>query len=80
MLEAAAELPNMPPAAAGAGALDVGALLFKKVNDGFVAPGSADTGDGTHKTLRTRNHRKALLPTVQSSQSLEHRTTKVFFT
>lgn len=31
----------MPPAAAGAGALDVGALLFKKVNAGFAAPGSA---------------------------------------
>ena len=38
--EDAVELPNMPPAAEVAGALELEELLFKKLNTGFAAPGS----------------------------------------
>lgn len=40
-LEEEVELPNMPPGADVAGTLEVEALLFKKLNTDFTAPGSA---------------------------------------
>ena len=39
-LEEEVELPNMPPGADVAGTLEVEALLFKKLNTDFTAPGS----------------------------------------
>lgn len=45
-LAAGAELPKTAPAAAGA--LAVGALLFRKLNTGLAAAASADGKGGTH--------------------------------